>query len=55
MANVSTLTEVEYTDDETVITAENLNDIQDAIVELEDFVNTSGNVASLKYTTVNSF
>lgn len=55
MANVSTLTEVTYVDDETVIGATNMNDIQDAIVELEDEVNTYGNVATLTYTVVSTF
>ena len=32
------LTKIEYTDKETVITAKNMNDIQDAIIELENAV-----------------
>ena len=45
------LTKVTYTDDETVITAQNLNDIQDSIIELED----DDSVATLKYTVVSTF
>lgn len=55
MPNVSTLTKVTYTDNVTVITAQNLNDIQDAIIEAEDEVNTYGNVAELSYTVVSTF
>lgn len=45
------MTKVDYTDGTTVITAQNLNDIQDAIIELED----DDSVATLKYTIVTSF
>lgn len=45
------LSKVTYTDDETEISAQNLNDIQDAILELED----SDSVATLKYTVVSTF
>ena len=55
MANVSTLNDVEYTDGTTVIKAKNLNNIQDAVIELEEWVNTSGNAASLTYTVIKTF
>lgn len=50
----------EYTDNETVITAENLNDIQDAIIELEDglFIvddERSGSVISIRDAAKRSF
>lgn len=45
------LVKVEYTDDETVISAENLHNIQDEIIALE----SSGSVAILKYTVVSTF
>ena len=32
------LKKIEYIDEETIITAENMNDIQDAIIELESAV-----------------
>lgn len=55
MANVSTLTKVPYTDNETVIGAQNLNDIQDKLIEVENEINTYGNVANLTYTVVSTF
>lgn len=47
------LPKVEYTDDETVITAENMNDIQDEIIYIEDTL--IGNVGKLNYTVVSTF
>lgn len=45
------LQKVTYTDDETVISAENLNAIQDEILDLE----ADDSVATLQYTVVSTF
>ena len=50
-----TLDKVTYTDNTTEIHAQNLNDIQDAIIEIEDTVNASDSVAQLTYTVVSTF
>lgn len=46
------LTKVTYVDDETVISAQNLNDIQDEIITIEADM---GNVAELNFTVTESF
>lgn len=46
------LTKVTYVDDVTVISAQNLNDIQDEIIAIE---NDMGDVAELNFTVVESF
>ena len=56
------LNKVTYVDNETVIGAQNLNDIQDEIITnaadidtLETTVGALGNVANLTYTVVSTF
>lgn len=46
------LNKVTYVDDTTVISAQNLNDIQDEIIAIE---NDMGDVAELNFTVVESF
>ena len=46
------LTKRTYVDGETVITAENLNDIQDAVIDNEQTIAALGNVADLEYEEV---
>lgn len=41
-----------YVDQVTVITAENLNAIQDAIIENEEAIDALGNLADLEYEEV---
>ena len=41
-----------YVDGETVITADNLNAIQDAIIENEEAIDALGNLADLEYEEV---
>lgn len=56
MANLSEdLVKVTYVDNSTVIGATNLNDIQDAIIEMQDVIEDYGNVAELSYTVVSTF
>lgn len=49
------LTKKTYVSGETVITAQNMNDIQDAIIDLENNNNDNGNAAKLSYTVVSTF
>lgn len=52
---VTILDKVAYSDHVTKIPAENMNEIQEAIIEAEEAINDMGNATTLSYTVVSTF